>query len=141
MTVETEAHEDVASCGCGNLRVKTRGEPLEVYACSCLNCQRETGGAFTYSAVFPEAAGSIDGDSKVWRRQVESGRWLESGFCPTCGVTVYVRMEVWPEIIAVSVGCFADPDFARPEKVYFADRRHHWLEFPDGTELIESQPG
>ena len=132
--------EEIASCGCGNLTVTVRGKPLEVYACSCLNCQRETGGAFSYSAVFPESAVSLAGEPRIWRRTVESGRWLESAFCPTCGVTLFVRMEAWPEIVAVSVGCFADPGFAAPEKVYFADRRHRWLAFPKGAELFGTQP-
>lgn len=127
-------------CGCGGLTVMAVGEPLEVYACSCLNCQRETGGAFSYSAVYPQAAVTVAGPRQVWRRSGDSGRWLETDFCPTCGVTLCARMEVWPEVVGVSVGCFADPDFAKPEKVYWAWRRHHWLDFPEGTELMPSQP-
>lgn len=60
--------ERTASCGGGNLTVTTIGEPSEVYACSCLNCQRESGSAFSYCAVYPEAAVSIAGDRRVWRR-------------------------------------------------------------------------
>jgi hypothetical protein len=58
-------HERTASCGCGNLKVTARGEPSEVYVCSCLNCQRESGSAFSYGAIYPEAAVSIAGERKV----------------------------------------------------------------------------
>ncbi len=138
----TEAKNEPARegrCGCGSLTVAAVGEPLEVYACSCLNCQRESGGAFSYSAVFPEAAVSLEGPRQVWRRTGDSGRWLETDFCPTCGVTLCARLEAWPETVGVSVGCFADPDFVKPEKVYWASRRHHWLDFPECTELIQPQ--
>ena len=139
MTETDVSRERTARCGCGNLTVATSGEPSEVYACSCLNCQRESGGAFTYGALYPEAAVLIAGDRNVWRRQADSGRWVETEFCPTCGVTVCYRMESSPDVIGVSVGCFADPDFAKPEKLYWADRRHCWLEFPEGIELVETQ--
>ena len=51
-----------ARCGCGSLTVTTTGEPAAVYACGCLSCQRKSGSAFTYSAVYPEAAVSMAGE-------------------------------------------------------------------------------
>ncbi len=118
MTETKGTRKRTASCGCGNLTVTTSGEPSEVYACSCLSCQRESGSAFTYGAIYPESAVSIAGERRVWRRHVDSGRWAENEFCPTCGVTVFARTEISPETIGVAVGCYADPDFAKPERVY-----------------------
>ncbi len=140
MTEQKDTSDRTASCGCGNLTVTASGEPLQVYACSCLNCQRESGGAFTYSAVYPEAAVSIAGERRGWRRHGESGRWVETEFCPTCGTTVIARIEAWPETIAISVGCFADPNFAEPETLYWASRRHRWVAFPEDTQTMTSQP-
>ena len=138
MTETDLSHERTARCGCGNLTVTTSAEPLEVYACSCLNCQRKSGSAFSYCAVFPEAAVSIAGERTVWRRHVDSGRWLESEFCPTCGVAVLSRSEHSPGTIGIAVGCYADPDFAKPESLVWAHRRHRWLELPEGSELVET---
>ncbi len=140
MTETMRTRERTASCGCGNLTVTTSGEPSEVYACSCLNCQRVSGSAFTYSASYPESAVSIAGERRVWRHHADSGRWIETEFCPTCGVTVFYRAESSPETIGVAVGCFADPDFAKPEGLYWASRRHHWLQFPEDIESVETQP-
>ncbi len=134
------SRERTARCGCGNLTAKTSAEPLEVYACSCLNCQRGSGGAFSYGAVYPETAVLIAGERKAWRRKGDSGRWVETDFCPTCGGTVCYRMEAWPEVIGISAGCFADPEVTKPEKLDWAQRRHRWLDFPEGTELVETQP-
>lgn len=140
MTETKSMHERTASCGCGNLKVTARGEPSEVYVCSCLNCQRESGSAFSYGAIYPEAAVSIAGERKVWRRHADSGRWLETEFCPTCGVTVSLRMEAAPETIGVPVGCFADPNFAKLDSHDWASRRHRWLQFPDDIKSEETQP-
>jgi hypothetical protein len=139
MTETDVSNERRASCGCGGLTVTTTGEPIEVYACSCLSCQKEGGGAFSYGAIFPAADVSISGERKAWRRKGGSGSWIETDFCPTCGVGVSYRMEAWPEVIGVSAGCFADPDFAKPEKLYWAQRRHRWLELK-GIEMVDVEP-
>lgn len=131
--------ERKASCSCGNLTVATRGEHLEVAACSCLDCQRRSGSAFTYIASYSDTAVSIAGDRKVWRSQSDSGRWVESEFCPTCGVTVCYRMESLPETTWVCVGCFADSGFAKPDLLTWASRCHRWLVFPEGIELLETE--
>lgn len=135
-----EVRERTAGCGCGGLTVTTRGEPAEVHLCSCLNCQRESGSAFSYTAVYPEAAVAVAGARKVWRRTVDSGRWLETLFCPTCSVAVLSRAEHSPGTVGVAVGCYADPAFAKPETLVWASRRHPWVYFDKGIELVETEP-
>jgi hypothetical protein len=49
------------------------------------------------------------------------------------------RAEGLPGAVGVSVGCFADPDFAKPSKLYWASRRHRWLEPPSGVEPLDTQ--
>jgi hypothetical protein len=131
--------ERTARCGCGELTVLARGEPAEVYLCSCLDCQRQTGSAFSYAALYPVAEVTIAGPQKTWRHQGDSGRGVEIAFCPTCGVGVYSRAQVFPRLVCVAVGCFADPAFAKPTRLYWAARRHHWLTTPEETELIDAQ--
>ena len=96
MSAATDATTRTAQCGCGALSLTVSGEPEHVYICSCTNCQRESGSAFTYCAIYSESAVDFAGDPKLWRRSTtESGRWIESGFCQACGVTVFFRMEAW----------------------------------------------
>src|SRR6478735_2515249 len=128
-----------AACACGKLTVTVSAPQQAVHACACLDCQRGSGSAFSYSAFFPDAAVKVAGYSTRWRRSSESGRWNESSFCPTCGVTVFTRLEVLPGIVCVSVGCFSEPDFPAPAKLYWNSRRHQWLDLPTGIERIETQ--
>ena len=137
----TEGHERIASCGCGGFTATVRGEPADVYVCSCLVCQRKSGSAFTYSALFSEAAVTLAGERRSWRHSGDSGRWTETQFCPTCGVTVCFRSEGFAGLIGVSIGCFSDPDFSVPSKIYWSSRRHRWLALPEGIEANETQPG
>jgi hypothetical protein len=138
---QRDGAEHVARCACGNLTVTARGEPVDVYLCSCTDCQRGSGSAFSYAALFPELAVSISGARQQYRQQGDSGRFVDGSFCPTCGTAVLFRAEGLPGTLGVAVGCFADPSFARPSKLFWASRRHHWLELPRSITLIETQPG
>jgi hypothetical protein len=116
-----------ASCACKSLQVAVKGEPRNVYACSCLECQRATGSAFAYRAVFATAmVDSISGQRSKWRRSSDSGRWVEQTFCPVCGTLVYMEAEGLKDAISVSVGCFEERDFPAPTTFHRTNRRHQW---------------
>jgi hypothetical protein len=129
----------VARCSCGALTIPASGEPVEVYACSCLDCQRATGGAFSYAALFPESAVSVSGETKQYRHRGDSGRFIHNFFCPACGTGGMFRGEGLPGVVGVPVGSFADPSFAKPSKLFWASRKHHWLEFGDAIPVIDTQ--
>jgi len=136
-----DAAERTARCNCGGLAVTVRGEPTDVYGCSCAACQRDTGSVFSYAALYPETAVTVAGEPTVWRRHGEAGRWIDNAFCPVCGGTVFFRMEAFPDIVGVSVGCFADPEFAPPARLFWASACHNWVALPAEVELIATQPG
>ena len=137
----TTGGKRVAQCGCGALTATVGGDPVTVYGCSCAACQRKSGSAFTYAAMFPSAAVTVTGARKTWRYAGDSGRWIENFFCPTCGVAVGFLSEGMPELTGISVGCFADPDFAPPLRLYWASRRHRWLTFHNDLTLLDTQDG
>jgi hypothetical protein len=128
-----------ARCGCGNLRAELRGEPADLYLCSCQVCQQRSGSTFSYAAVYPEASVSVTGEHRGWRRNGESGRWIENHFCPTCGIAVFFYSEGMPGLMGIPVGALGDPDIPKPKRVYWASRRHRWLELPADIEQIETQ--
>ena len=129
-----------ARCSCGGLSVTLAGGPVRINACTCLNCQRRSGSAFTYTAFFPEGAVvAISGEYRVWREIRDAGRWHDSMFCPVCGVAVFSRLEAIPDTIGIAVGCFSDPGFAAPEQFYWTTRRPHWLVLPEDLPTLERQ--
>jgi hypothetical protein len=128
-----------ASCACGTLRVTTSGAPEVVNACSCFNCQKRSGSSFTYTAFFPSDAIKVEGETGSYREKRATGRWHEVSFCVTCGVAVISRLEVFPHLTGVAVGCFSDPGFDTPHGFYWAARRHHWLPAPEGVKVEQEQ--
>lgn len=117
-----------AACACRRVELVLLGEPRRVYGCSCLECQRSTGSAFSYRAIYADSA-VVDqrGETRSWRRAGASGQWLEQAFCPTCGSIVFMRAEALKEALSVSVGCLEDPGFPAPQQIHWPDKRHRWL--------------
>lgn len=97
-------HERIATCGSGSLRVTAWGEPADVYACSCADCQRKSGSAFTYAALYAESAVTIAGEHRT-----------------------------------VAAGCFADPNFIKPQRLFWASRQHRWLDLDEVSAFEETQ--
>jgi hypothetical protein len=72
------------------------------------------------------------GIAKRYARRADSGRTVTFNFCPECGGTVFWEPEQRPELIAVAVGMFADPDFEKP-------RNSVWEKRPWTTAIAEQQ--
>jgi hypothetical protein len=125
-----------ASCSCGQLELAVTGEPVRISMCHCRACQRRTGSPFGAQARFVEAEVEVDGQSATWTRIADSGNRITFHFCPNCGSTVFYRPEAEPELVAIAVGAFADPSFPRPSVSVYDDRRHAWIEIPDGIERM-----
>jgi hypothetical protein len=136
---DTETATRTASCSCGALTVTAVGRPTVVNACTCLDCQRRSGSAFTYTAFFPDARIEIEGGFRSFRESRSAGRWHESRFCPICGVSLISRLEVFPGLTGIAVGCFADPAFDPPQGFYWSSRRHGWVPLPVDIPAYEAQ--
>ena len=124
----------LAACSCGQLKVQARGEPIRVSVCHCLACQRRTGSVFGMQARFERENISIEGTAKQWVRIADSGNRCTQSFCPECGATVYYFLNTAPQVIAVPVGAFADPDFPEPKFSVYEERKHAWVRMPANAE-------
>lgn len=123
-----------AQCQCGQLRVRTQGEPLRVSVCHCLACQRRSGSVFATQARFRDEQVSIEGETREWSRRGDEGGVAVSSFCPTCGATVFYRNDDQPGVIAVAVGAFGDPQFPAPSYSVYEARKHAWVTLPGDIE-------
>ena len=117
----------IATCACGQLSVKCAGEPLSVSLCHCRECQKRTGSTYGIAAFFTRIAVVTSGETRGYTRLSDSGHAVVHHFCPHCGSTVWWEPRRKPEVIAVAVGAFADPDFPAPSKSVYLQHRHHWV--------------
>ena len=115
-----------AACACGQLRVTCTGEPVRISMCHCLECQRRTGSAFGVQARYPRGQVRVQGTARQYVRRADSGRHVTFSFCPECGGTVFWHIEQSPDVIAVAVSTFADPNFPKPRHSVWERRQHPW---------------
>lgn len=99
--------------------------------CHCLACQQRTGTVFGVQARFPRSLVRIQGPSTAFTRVGDSGAPITFHFCPSCGSTVYWEQESSPDLTAVAVGAFADPNFPAPKVSVYEARRHAWVVLPE----------
>jgi hypothetical protein len=102
-------------CLCGDVRIVACGPPYRVGVCHCLDCRKHHGAIFHVSAIFPQAAVTIDGETRDY-----DGRF----FCPRCGSSVFARND---DEIEVSVGSLDAPDQCTPTYENWIIRRESWL--------------
>lgn len=126
--------EKQASCSCGQLSVKVKGEPVRVSICHCLACQKRTGSVFGAQARFEEANVVIQGKASTYVRRADSGNDVTLSFCPECGSTVYYRLSALPSMVAVPLGAFADSEYVTPSVSVYEARKHPWVSVPESWE-------
>src|SRR5258708_13292165 len=89
-------------CLCGNVRIVASGLPYRVGLCHCLDCGKHHGALFHASAVFPQDAVTIDGETRDY-----AGRF----FCPHCGSSIFPRSA---DEIEVNLGSLDAPNQFMP---------------------------
>jgi len=102
-------------CQCGKIRLVASGAPYRVGLCHCLDCRKHHGALFHASAVFPENAVSVEGETRAY-----AGRH----FCPGCGSPVFGRSG---DEIEVNLGALDAPDQFVPTYELWTERREAWL--------------
>ena len=102
-------------CLCGNLRITATGRPYRVGLCHCLDCRKHHGALFLATAIFPQDAVTIEG---------ETGEYAGRHFCPHCGSSVFSRSD---DEVEVHLGALDAPDQFMPTYELWTIRREAWL--------------
>lgn len=119
--------EHRARCRCGALTAVATGEPVRVSVCHCLDCQRRSGSAFSAQVRFPDERVTITGAASDYETLGDSGRWGRFHFCPTCGDTLFYRIEKMPGVTAIPLGAFENPYAFAPAFSVWEGRKHGWV--------------
>jgi hypothetical protein len=117
-------------CLCGSVRFIASGRPYRVGLCHCLDCRKHHGALFHASAIFPQDAVVIEGQTQDY-----FGRH----FCPRCGSTVFARSG---DEIEIYIGSLDETDQLRPTYELFTSRRESWLPpFPLEKQYFRDREG
>ena len=102
-------------CLCGAVRILALGAPYRVGICHCLDCRKHHGALFHASAIFPQEAVTVEGETRDY-----AGRF----FCPRCGSSVFSRSD---DEIEVHLGTLDAPNQLTPSYELWSERREAWL--------------
>ncbi len=102
-------------CLCGNVRIVASGRPYRVGICHCMDCRKHHGALFLATAIFPQEAIAITGDTRDYK-----GRH----FCPHCGSSVFSRSA---DEVEVHLGTLDAPNQLQPTYELWTVRRESWL--------------
>lgn len=102
-------------CLCGKVRFSALGRPYRVGICHCLDCRKFHGALFHASAIFPQDAVTIEG---------ETSNYAGRHFCPHCGSSVFSRTG---DEIELNLGSLDAPDQLKPTYEIWTVRRETWL--------------
>ena len=104
-----------------------------VVACHCVECQKRSGSPFGAIAYFPADTVAFHGEAREYTRPNDEGNTFTTGFCPTCGSTLYGLASKHPGIAGITVGTISDPSFPAPIRSIYEQSRHHWVAMPETT--------
>ena len=102
-------------CLCGQVRFETSGQPYRVGVCHCMDCRKHHGALFHTSAIFPQDAVKVAG---------ETGQYAGRHFCPRCGSPVFARSG---DEVEVNVGSLDEPNQFTPTYELWTIRREAWI--------------
>jgi hypothetical protein len=127
-------------CACGRLRYEIAGEPLFSNDCQCRDCQRESGTGHGSYLSFARTGATVTGEASHWDMIGDSGKVKTRGFCPVCGLAVYMTFAAAPEVFTIRAASLDEPARYKPQAVTYAIRGHSWDRLDPDLPKYERMP-
>jgi hypothetical protein len=70
----------------------------------------------------------------------ETGNRVTTHFCPQCGTTVYVTMEIFPDVISIQGGTYDEPGWLDVSQHIWVRSKAAWLNLPDHAVALDGAP-
>ena len=118
-------------CQCGAVRYVLRTAAVEINACHCHECQKQSGSAFGLSLRAFLVDLDVSGALACYERTTEKGETTRGYFCPRCGSRLYHVWSGRPEGCTIKAGTLDDmSDLALAYHIW-TDSAQPWLHLPD----------
>lgn len=123
-------------CFCGAVKFTVTGDPINVRACHCKDCQRVTGSAFFVRALFPKDQVTVTGTLA----EFPSSEDLTRKFCPRCGSQLFADRKSRPDAIAIALGSFDNLEGILPSEHIWISDKQEWFSIPAGIKQHRQTP-
>jgi len=126
-------------CLCGSVRYRAAQPPLRTLVCHCSFCQRMTGSLAYAESMFPMDAVQFSGAPmrSYVHRSDGSGKNVVVNFCATCGTTVSLCFERWPDVRAISRGTMDVPELVEVTAHIWTRSAHSGGALPAGIDCFD----
>ena len=142
----TAASDRQGGFQCGAIRYRLLRAPVALYACHCVNCQKQSSSAFGLSMWVERDAVELTGaEPRIYRTSGESGREKTCAFCGECGTRLYhagggVR-EGGSTTLSMKAGTLDDTSVVVPTSHLWTKRAQPWLApVLNGAVCYETEP-
>ena len=125
-------------CSCGAVRYRLNSRPMFTNCCHCLDCQKQTGGAFAINAMIETSRiEMLAGEPVVIEMPSPSGRGHEVHRCPKCEVALWSNYgrRTWMRFVRVAT--LDEPHAIRPDAHIFTRSRVPWVRLPEDIPAFE----
>ncbi len=125
-------------CGCGEVRFRMESPPMFVHGCHCLDCQRQSGGAFAINAMIEaDRVTVLAGKPEAVPVPAPSGKPQVIYRCPTCQVALWSVYAGLDKAWFVRVGTLDEPHAIEPDVHIYVRSKVPWVTLPAGAKAFE----
>ncbi len=118
-------------CSCGAVRFRLTAPPMFVHCCHCLDCQKQTGGAFAINALYEtDRIAILSGAPEPVSMPTDSGRPHDIHRCPQCKVAVWSDYGRRPYLRFVRVATLDAPHAIAPDVHIYTRSKVPWVALP-----------
>lgn len=125
-------------CHCGAVRYRLTSRPMFTHCCHCLDCQKQTGGAFAINALIESSrVEMLKGEPKPYAMPTDSGRPHDIYRCEQCGVALWSDYGRRKYLYFVRVSTLDRPHAIVPDVHIFTRNKVPWVRAPEGARVFE----
>jgi len=131
------------SCQCGEVRYCITGESINLFACHCTQCQKQSSSAFGMALwISNYYIESQSGELKKWSRRTPTGFEMTCEFCDVCGTRIFHLHSANPKVISIKPGTLDDTTMLNPTSHIWTSESQKWVIFPEcSLRYSENPPG
>lgn len=127
-------------CQCGAVRYVLKRKPYKIYACHCLECQKQSSAAFGLSLPLKIEDMEIEGKTAEYVRPTDSGTKTRCTFCTQCGTRLHHISDSSPESVTIKAGTLDETRSIEPVAHLWVSRKQSWVVLDDDVPAYSTQP-
>ncbi len=129
------------ACLCGQVTYKSEQEPSMIAVCHCVDCQKQSGGAFSVNVLVPTDSVQIDGASLAqYIVDGDSGMPVTRNFCNNCGSPISTQLIAFDNLSAIKSGTLNDSSWVKPNVQIWCDTKCEWGVVDTSISAISKNP-